>query len=64
MRTSYIRKGVRIDCTIVSGDPDDKDAEDAEQYQLEVEIIDIKSIKNKRTLYNYIYKIKDLCDCL
>jgi len=64
MRTSYIRKGVRIDCTIVSGDQDDKDAEDAEQYQLEVEIIDIKSIKNKRTLYNYIYKIKDLCDCL
>ena len=63
-RTSYTRKGLRIDCTIVSGDPDDKDAEETEEYQIEFEIIDVKSVKNRDQLYNHIYKIKNLCDCL
>ena len=63
-RSSYIRKGLRIDCTVVTGTPDDKDAEDTDEYQVELEIMDVKSVKNKRTLYNHIYKIKDLRECL
>lgn len=63
-RTSYTRKGVRIDCTVVSGDPDDKDAEESEEYQVEIELVDVKAVKNKSTLYNFIYKARDVCNCL
>lgn len=63
-RTSYTRKGLRIDCTIVSCDPDDKDAEDTEEYQIEFEIINVNTVKNRDQFYNHIYKIKNLCDCL
>ena len=63
-RTSYTRKGLRIDCTIVTGDPDDMDAEETEEYQIEFEIINVKTVKNRNDFYNHIYKIKNLCDCL
>lgn len=63
-RTSFIRKNLRIDMTIVSGDPEDKDCEDESEYQIEFEIMKLSKVKNRDDLYNHIYKIKDLLECL
>ncbi len=63
-RTSFVRKNLRIDMTIVSGDPEDKDCEDETEYQIEFEIIKLSKVKNRNDLYNHIYKIKDLLECL
>lgn len=63
-RTSFVRKNLRIDMTIVSGDPEDKDCEDESEYQIEFEIMKLSKVKNRDDLYNHIYKIKDLLECL
>ena len=63
-RTSFVRKNLRIDMTIVSGDPEDKDCEDENEYQIEFEIMKLSKVKNRDDLYNHIYKIKDLLECL
>lgn len=63
-RTSFVRKNLRIDMTIVSGDPEDKDCEDESEYQIEFEIMKLNKVKNRDDLYNHIYKIKDLLECL
>jgi len=63
-RTSYVRKNLRIDMTVVSGDPEDKDCEDEDEYQIEFEIMKLSKVKNRNDLYNHIYKIKDLLECL
>lgn len=63
-RTSFVRKNLRIDMTVVSGDPDDKDCEDEIEYQIEFEIMKLSKVKNRNDLYNHIYKIKDLLECL
>ena len=60
-RTSFIRKNLSIDMTIVKGDAvDDPDSEDPCVYQVEMEIIDPKNITNKNELFNLVYKVKDL----
>ena len=56
-RISYIRKNLSIDLTIVTGDPEDMDDESDSSYEVELEIIDPKKIKNENALYNIIYKI-------
>lgn len=63
-RTSYFRKGLRIDLSIVNGNPDDPDDEDDTKYQVEFEIIEPKSVDTKTKFYNHLYKVKDLMDCL
>ena len=63
-RTSFVRKNLRIDMTVVSGDPEDKDCEDESEYQIEFEIMKLSKVKNRNDLYNHIYKIKDLLECL
>jgi hypothetical protein len=58
-RTSFTRKGLRIDCSIVEGTADDKDSEVSKSYQIELEILDPKSLD--RNLYtNHYAKISDV----
>ena len=64
VRTSYYRKNLRIDMTAVTGDPDDKDAEEAEEFQVELEIVNLKLVKSMQDFYSHVYKIKNLLDCL
>ena len=63
-RTSYFRKGLRIDISIVTGNPDDHDAEDDTSYQVEFEILDPLKVNGANQFYNHLYKIKDLLKCL
>lgn len=60
-RTSFLRKNVRIDCTVVTGDPEDKDSEDVEQYQVELEFLDLS---NDQLIFSALHKVKDLLACL
>jgi hypothetical protein len=63
-RFSYLRKGLRIDISIVTGNPDDLDDENDTAYQVEFEIVDPSNVQTRDALYNHIYKIKDLFKCL
>ena len=56
-RTSYIRKNLSIDLTVVTGTPDDPDDESDTSYEIEFEIINPKLVKSENNLYNIIYKI-------
>lgn len=61
-RYSFVRKGLSIDLTEVSGDADDKDSEEATEYQIELEILDPpKNIAERHQLFNIVYKISDIC---
>jgi len=59
-RTSFIRKNLSIDVTLVTGDPDDPDSENADTYEVELEIIDPTKFSTKDQLYNMVYKISDI----
>lgn len=63
-RWSFVRKNLSIDMTVVKGTPDDKDAEDDTNYQIEMEIIDPVQIQGKNELFNLIHKIFDLLKCI
>lgn len=56
-RTSYIRKNLSIDLTIVNGQPEDMDDESDNSYEVELEIIDPTKVTNDKTFYNIIYKV-------
>jgi len=61
-RYSFLRKGLSIDLSEVSGSPDDKDSEDAIEYQIKLEIINPPiSIAERHQLFNIVYKISDIC---
>ena len=61
-RVSFLRKGLSIDLTEVHGEAEDKDSEDAIQYQVELEITNPPtSIPERKQLFNIIYKISDIC---
>jgi len=64
VRTSYTRKGLSIDMTMFSGNPEDMDDEEDMSYQVEFEIKNPKGVKTRDQLYNHIYKIKNLLGCL
>jgi hypothetical protein len=57
-RTSYIRKNLSIDLTIVSGTPDDPDDESDTSYEVEFEFVNPALVQSENTLYNIIYKIQ------
>jgi len=59
-RESFVRKNVRIDMTVVSGNPMDMDSEDMETYQVELEIIDPSKVGDQ--LYNIIHKIHNVLE--
>lgn len=59
-RVSFVRKGLTIDLTEVSGDAEDKDSEEATEYQIELELLDLPNT-DRRQLFNIVYKISDIC---
>ena len=63
-RTSFIRKNLSIDMTIVTAQPDDPDDESDTFYEIELEIIDPLLVDNDRTFYNIIYKIQCILNTL
>lgn len=60
-RKSYIRKNVRIDMTIVTGEPVDKDDEEVIKYQVELEILDASS---DQKIYSALYKVNNILELL
>ena len=63
-RTSFVRKNLSIDMSIIGGDPDDLDNEEPEVYQIELEIVNPKKVKSEDELYNILYKIECLLNIL
>lgn len=63
-RTSFVRKNLSIDMSIIGGDPDDLDNEEPEVYQIELEIINPKKVNSEDELYNILYKIECLLNIL
>lgn len=63
VRTSYLRKGTRIDCTVVEGTPSDLDAEHTKEYQVEVELVGGVPTSDSE-LYNRIHKVMNLLSVL
>jgi hypothetical protein len=63
-RLSFIRKNLSIDLTTCMGDTHDMDSEDPVVFQIEMEIIDPKSIGDDRQLFNILHKVKDLFNIL
>lgn len=57
-RTSFIRKNLSIDMTIVTGDQEDLDSDTSESYEIELEIIDPYKIKTDEELFNLFYKVE------
>ena len=57
-RTSFLRKNLRIDMTVVTGDPDDLDDESEATYEIELEIVDSKKVIDDDTLYNIVHKVE------
>jgi hypothetical protein len=61
-RYSFVRKGLSIDLSEVSGDADDKDSEEATEYQIELEILNPPvSAAERHQVFNIVYKISDIC---
>jgi mRNA capping enzyme, beta chain len=64
IRTSFVRKNLSIDMTIVSGNPADPDCEDELSYQIELEIVDPQLVQTDNTLFNILHKVHDLMKLL
>jgi len=61
-RYSFVRKGLSIDLSEVSGDAEDKDSEEATEYQIELEILNPPvSAAERHQVFNIVYKISDIC---
>jgi hypothetical protein len=62
-RYSFVRKGLSIDLSEVSGDvAHDKDSEEATEYQIELEILNPPvNAAERHQVFNIVYKISDLC---
>ena len=63
-RESFVRKNLSIDVTRVTGNPDDPDSEDTEQYEVELEIVDPTAIKDDIQLQNILQKVLDVLKLL
>ena len=63
-RASFVRKNLRIDCTVVQGGEVDPDAEEDTSYQVEMEIIDVSDVKSDNDLFNILYKLQDILDTI
>jgi len=63
-RWSFVRKNLTIDLSKIKGDPEDPDSDEDTTYQVELEIINPKSIGDRDTLFALLYKIFNLIDCV
>jgi len=59
-RHSFVRKNLSIDMTVVTGDPSDMDCEEEARYEIELEIIDPKNVKDRNELFNLVQKVFDV----
>jgi hypothetical protein len=59
-RTSFVRKNLSIDMTIISGDPSDWDSEEENTFQIEFEVIDPTKVQDRDILYNIVHKVQDV----
>jgi hypothetical protein len=50
--------------TVVTGDMEDMDTEDPNVYQIEMEIINPKLVKDDNELFNILHKARDLFNIL
>ncbi len=46
--------------TVVKGEPEDPDSEDAVSYQVELEIVDPKLVKDDNDFYKLVHKVYDV----
>lgn len=62
-RYSFVRKGLSIDLSEVSGDvAQDKDSEEVTEYQIELEILNPPvNAADRHQVFNIVYKISDIC---
>jgi len=62
-RYSFVRKGLSIDLSEVSGDvAQDKDSEEVTEYQIELEILNPPvNVAERHQMFNIVYKISDIC---
>lgn len=63
-RESFVRKNLSIDMTRVTGNTDDPDSEDTEQYECEFEIVDPKAVTDDIVVSNILYKVFDVLKLL
>ena len=63
-RWSFVRKNLSIDASIVKGTPDDPDSDEDTAYQIELEIIDPSAVDSDVDLFNILYKIFDVLNCV
>ena len=63
-RKSFVRKNLRIDCTVVTGGDVDPDAEDDTEYQVEMEVVDVTQVGDRDTAFNIFYKLQDILDTI
>jgi len=62
-RWSFVRKNLRIDASIIKGNPDDLDDDQDTSYQIEMEIINPAAMQTRDEQFNIVYKIFDLIKC-
>ena len=62
-RYSFVRKGLSIDLSEVSGDvAQDKDSEEVTEYQIELEILNPPvNVAERHQMFNIVYKVSDIC---
>jgi hypothetical protein len=63
-RHSFVRKNLRIDCTVVNCGDADPDSEEETSYQVEMEIVDVNDVANDTELFNIVYKLQDILDVI
>jgi hypothetical protein len=63
-RKSFLRKNLTIDMTRVSGQSEDPDDEEDERYEIELEIVDPKHVRDDNELYNIIHKVHNILEVL
>jgi hypothetical protein len=63
-RYSFVRKNLSIDVSMIKGSPDDPDCDEDTQYQVELEIINPKLIRDDYTLYPLVNKVFDLMNVI
>lgn len=65
-RYSFVRKGLSIDLSEVSGDvAQDKDSEEATEYQIELEILNPSvNAAECHQVFNIVYKVSDICNIM
>ena len=59
-RTSFVRKNLSIDMTVVTGDPTDLDSEEDARYEIELEIVAPAKVTGRDELYNIVHKVFDV----